>query len=137
MNCSFKKIGACKYQINPAVKFWAIQKMRSRVLRFQTMKSFLSSKTLRFYALFEMGRVLRFTRLRNNYWLATADILTHKMTKLRLWNVEIQPFTFVRSKCERAVINLRLVCMRFIIKVLSPIYTIYVCYINPIKLFKN
>ena len=33
-----------------------------------------------------MGRVLRFSRLRNNQWLKKADIQTNKMTNPGLYN---------------------------------------------------
>ena len=33
-----------------------------------------------------MGRVLRFSRLRNNYWLEKADSLKNKMTNQGLHN---------------------------------------------------
>ena len=58
---------------------------QSLSLRFHTFRSivalkvFIHSKTLRFWALFWMGRVLLFCRLWKNYLFVNVDIYTHKI----------------------------------------------------------
>ena len=77
-------------------------------------KVYIHLKTLRFWALFRMGRVSHFCWLWKNFLPENIHIYTNKINlfmlqtdtktkRVRLLCLELLPFSLVRSKCEHTV----------------------------------